>query len=129
MNAIAVPGSAIHRRKAAKSAPRCAITPTTNHTASGTSATAVSRCSHHCPTPDLAEPSPTARPSGERMCGSGMLMPPAADPDRPAADIGGFEIEGVSGVPDEMPKAVAQVIGQRGGPPEQQHEPDPRAEK
>src|SRR5882724_2111506 len=102
------------------------MTAMTNHTVSGTSASAVTRCAHQCSTPSLAEPSPIARLNGERMRGVGVAilsapMGDAGDPgdrgqrrgpgnDRPAAGIDALEVEAVPRVPPQMPQPVAQVI-------------------
>src|SRR5260370_3717580 len=119
------------------------MTAATNHRVSGTSATAVMRCIHQCSTPSFAEPSPIARPSGERIRDAIMSGNPARDPgdpgnkgqhagrpdDDPAADIHGFEVERVTGVQDEVTDAIAQMIEQRHRPAEQQQEPEPRTEE
>src|SRR3954465_2161186 len=113
------------------SAPTRPMTEATNQRLNGTSAIAVTRCAHQCSTPSLAEPSPIARPSGERIRDAIISGDPARDPgnprgesqhtgrpeDYPPAEIGRFEVEGVTGVPNEMADAVAQMVEQRHGPP------------
>src|SRR3984893_1295153 len=49
------------------SAPTRLMKEATNQRLNGTSAIAVMRCAHQCSTPSFAEPSPIARPSGERI--------------------------------------------------------------
>src|SRR5262249_7612297 len=119
------------------------MTAITNHKVNGTSAIAVMRWAHQCSTPSFAEPSPIARPSGERIRDaiiSGNPVRYPGDPgsqsqrsgrtdDNPTAEIGRFEVESVAGIPDEMTDAVAQVIKQRNGLTEQQQESDPGTEK
>src|SRR5215469_726206 len=125
------------------SAPTRLMTEATNQRVNGTSAIAVMRWDHQCSTPSFAEPSPIARPSGERIRDAIISGNPASYPgdpgnqsqrscradDNPAAEIGRFEVESVAGIPDEMTDAVAQVIKQRNRPTEQQQEPDPGTEK
>src|ERR1700746_1560142 len=136
------------------SAPTRPMTEATNQRLNGTSAIAVMRCAHQCSTPSFAEPSPIARPSGERIRDAitsgnpacqepGMSGNPASysgDPgyqsqhggrpdDNPPTNIGRFEIERMAGVPDEVTDAIAQMIEQRQCPAEQQQEPDPGAEE
>src|SRR5215471_17067653 len=125
------------------SAPTRLMTEATNQRVNGTSAIAVMRWAHQCSTPSFAEPSPIARPSGERIPDAIISGDPARYPgnpgnqsqrggradDNPPAEIGRFEVEGVAGVPDEMTDAVAQVIKQRNGPAEQQQKSDPRTKK
>src|SRR5215469_17715259 len=115
------------------SAPTRLMTDATNQRLNGTSATAVMRWTHQCSTPSFAEPSPIARPSGERIRVAIISRNPAGDPgdpgnqrqhprrpdDDPPADIDGFEVERMAGIPDEMTDAVAQVIEQRRRPTEQ----------
>src|SRR5439155_17392532 len=123
------------------------ITAITNHSVSGTSASAVTRCRHQCSIPSLAEPRPIARPRGERIgarvWGSAKSVAPVGhanhpDEDRqhrgggehcPAAEIDTLELKTAPSVPPQMPDAVAQMVEQRGAPAEQQHEPEPRAEE
>src|SRR6516162_3259331 len=125
------------------SAPTRLMTEATNQRVNGTSAIAVMRWAHQCSTPSFAEPSPIARPSGERIRDAIISGDPARYPgnpgnqsqrggradDNPTAEIGRFEVEGVAGIPDEMTDAVALVIKQRNGPAEQQQESDPGTEK
>src|SRR6266567_4144347 len=96
----------------------------TNHSASGTSASAVTRWAHQWSTPSLAEPSPIARLNGERMRGVAISTAPigdAGDPgdqgqrrrpgdDHPAPGIDALQVEAAPGIPPQMPQAVAQVI-------------------
>src|SRR5690242_19516080 len=116
------------------SAPTRLTIEATNHRLNGTSAIAVTRCAHQWSTPSFAEPSPIARPSGERIRDAIISGNPASysgypgnqsedcgrPDDDPATNIGRFEIERMTGVPDEVPDAIAQVIEQRQRPAEQQ---------
>src|SRR5205807_3770604 len=125
------------------SAPTRPMTEATNQRLNGTSAIAVMRCAHQCSTPSFAEPSPIARPSGERIRDAIISGNPASYPgdpgnqsedggrpdDNPTTNIGRSEIERMAGVPDEVTDAIAQMIEQRQGPAEQQQEPDPGAEE
>src|SRR5215471_12390085 len=93
-----------------------------NHTTSGISAMAVSRCAHQWPTPSLAEPSPRTRARGVlRSMPASLDQPEADDPrqdrgeqrdddDGPAAAIGVLQLETIACVPEQMPDAVAQMI-------------------
>src|SRR5437763_2646721 len=119
------------------------MTEATNQRHNGISAIALMRCAHQCSTPSFAEPSPIARPSGERIRDAIMSGDPASYPgdpgnqsqhggrpdDNPAANIGRFEIERMAGVPDEVTDAIAQMVEHRQGPAEQQQEADPGAEE
>src|SRR5207302_7902590 len=110
------------------------MTAMTNHSASGTSASAVIRWAHQWSTPSLAEPSPIARLNGERMRGIAISSAPigdAGDPgdqgqdDRrrnhhPAAGIDAFQLEAALGVPPQMPHPVAQMVEKRNAPAEQE---------
>src|SRR5215475_1213727 len=96
---------------------------TANHTTSGMSAMAVSRCAHQWPTPSLAEPRPRARARGvlRSSMRASLDQPEACDPrqdrgdqrdddDGPAAAIGVLERKAVARVPEQVPDAVAQVV-------------------
>src|SRR5207248_2566154 len=87
-------------------------------------ATAITRSSHHDSTPSLADPSPRARPSGERMrrCLSIILSGQnrTTDPggygkhgarrhDNPPGGVDGAELKAATGVPQQMPDASAKV--------------------
>src|ERR1700687_5762551 len=100
------------------------MTAITNHSASGTSAIAVTRWAHQCSTPCLAEPSPIARANGERMRGVAISSAPVGNADDPgnrgqydgcadhgpAAGIDALQVEAAPGIPPQMPQPVAQVI-------------------
>src|SRR5437763_11799273 len=100
------------------------MTTMTNHSASGTSASEVTRWAHQCSTPSLAEPSPIARPNGDRIRVDVILSAPvrnAGDPrdqgqrhgcrgDRPAAGIDAAQVETAPGIPPQMPQPVAQMV-------------------
>src|ERR1700680_3252951 len=106
------------------------MTTITNHSASGTRASAVTRRAHQCSTPSLAEPSPIARLNGERRRGVAISPSPmgdAGDPgnegqrrgpgnDRPTAGIDALQVEAMPGIPPQMPQPVTQVIEQRNAP-------------
>src|SRR5271155_2738329 len=140
---IAGSGRPTHSWTVSKSAPTRPINAITNHRTSGTSAAAVTRCSSQCSTPSFADPRPIARPSGERIRDAAISADPARDPgdpgnhgqdrrrgdDDPAADVGGFEVKGMTGIPDQMPDTVAQMIEQRRAPAEQQDDPEPGADE
>src|ERR1700720_308918 len=64
------------------SAPTRLMTEATNQRLNGTSAIAVMRCAHQCSTPSFAEPSPIARPSGERIRDAIMSGNPACQETR-----------------------------------------------
>src|SRR5229473_3864387 len=95
----------------------------TNHSASGTNASAVTRWAHQWSTPSLAEPSPIARLNGERMRGVSISSAPigeAGDPGndgqdccrrdhRPAAGIDALKLKAAPGIPPHMPHPVAQM--------------------
>src|SRR5712691_6571632 len=116
---------------------------TTNHNASGTSASAVIRCAHQCSTPSLAEPSPIARPNGERMRGVNISSAPMGKAEnpchrgqydcrrdhRPAAGVNLAQLETAAGIPPQVPQPVAQMVEEGEAPAEQQDPADPRAEK
>src|SRR5579883_3184916 len=122
--------------RAMRSAPASPMTAATNHKPSGTSAIAVTRWRDQCSTPSLAEPRPRARPSGERRGGSAISAAPARQPgdpggerqqrgrrdDDPAAGIDGLQLQGVAGIPPQMPDAVAEMVEQRDAPAEQQQQ-------
>src|SRR5271166_6246275 len=127
------------------------MTAATNHKQRGTSANAVTRCAIQCPTPSLAEPRPTARPSGDRIRAGGAArirdvaistgpVGNTGDPgdrcqncgrpdDDPTAGVGRPKIERMAGIPDQVPNAIAQVIEQCCGPAEQRGDPKPGSEK
>src|SRR5882724_5884610 len=94
-----------------------------NHTTSGMSAMAVSRCAHQWPTPSLAEPRPRARARGvlRSSMRASLDQPEAEDPRQgrgdqrdgdhnPAAAIGVLELEAITCVPEQVPDAVAEMI-------------------
>src|SRR5713226_7899362 len=140
---IAGSGWRTQSTNSARSAPASSMTAITNHSASGTSASAVTRWAHQCSTPSLAEPSPIARLNGERMRGVAISSAPigdAGDPGDdgqrcrprdhcPAAGIDALQLEPAPGIPPQMPQPVAQMVEQRNAPAEQQNPADPRAEK
>src|ERR1700730_1055908 len=64
------------------SAPTRLMTEATNQRLNGTSAIAVMRCVHQCATRSSAEPSPIARPSGERIRDAIMSGNPACQETR-----------------------------------------------
>src|SRR6266699_3597535 len=94
-----------------------------NQSVKGTRATASTRSSHHDSTPSRAEPSPRARPSGERMrCLSIALSGQNRTHDpggygkhgarchhHPPRGGNGGELKTTTGVPEQMPDAAAKV--------------------
>src|SRR6185312_14524852 len=132
------------------SLPICASTEAVNQRASGTRAIAVRRWRHQCSTPSFAEPSPTARPSGERSrpcpaiisaslrLSRSRLAPlrqaggdgddrqdGARREDGPAARVGALEREAAAGVPGEVAYAVAEMEEERIGPADEEQDADP----
>src|SRR5882672_1563984 len=117
-------GEPIQARTTSYSAPLIITSELANHTTSGISAMAVSRCAHQWCTPALAEPRPRARARGVLRSPFICLSSHQPEPDdprsgrgdqrdgdhRPAAAIGVLELEAVAGVPEQVPDAVAQVI-------------------
>jgi hypothetical protein len=89
----------------------------------GTRATAVTRSSHHGSTPSLAEPSPRARPSGERMRRLSMTLPgqiQAHEPGgrgehsarrhhRPPGRIDRAKLKAAACIPEQMADATAEM--------------------
>src|SRR5690348_16543660 len=134
-------GPAIQETTSSRVAPIMRIMAQRNHRLSGTSASEVSRIIHQWCAPALADPSPRARPSGERMtsiCGVLANEPPS--PDREANDpqhqgchdrrsydcparpfIPGL-VEAVARIPGKMAEPGEKVKEQCGRPPQQQQD-------
>ena len=72
-SSVAVIGPDAHAATAERGAPIRVKMLITNHSDSGISAMAVTRWLHQCCVPDLAAPSPRARPSMERMMATNTL--------------------------------------------------------
>src|SRR5665213_1311404 len=99
------------------------MTDAANHTVNGTSARADTRSRHHCWAPAFAEPSPSARLSGERMISlltDGTRQNDADDPGddrerrthqhhRPTRRVDRAQLEAEARIPRQVPDAPAEV--------------------
>src|SRR6478735_12552395 len=113
-----------------------------NHTVSGTSAIAETRCIHQCWTPSFAEPSPIARARGVRMSSRSIALSPhatAGDPcnnrhhnaggdNGPSRHVDSPKFESVHCVPDKVSDAAEQMQKERERKCEQNDLPCPGGE-